>query len=175
MRRTTTFRLALGGLAAILAGPAIAQSCIPAAERTAFDVRALQSQLMVAALSCGRDADYNAFVRKFQRELQASYNGMQSHFRRTAGNAGQRELDNFITILANAHSQDGIRSGSFFCPLNAPLFQQALARSDAASLADFAVERNIVNPMAAPVCATAAPAAATRPAARPASRPAARR
>ncbi|WP_237217372.1 hypothetical protein [Falsiroseomonas oryziterrae] len=169
-RRTTSFRLVLGGLAALIAGPAIAQSCIPAAERTAFDVRAVQSQLMVAALACGRDNDYNAFVRKFQRDLQASYNGLQSHFRRTAGAAGQRELDNFITILANAHSQDSIRAGSFFCPLTTPLFQQALAKNDAASLAEFAMERNIVNPMAAPACAAAA-----APAARTPARPAARR
>ncbi|MCZ8149565.1 MAG: hypothetical protein O9325_17160, partial [Roseomonas sp.] len=68
LRRKTSFRLLIGGLAALVAGPAIAQTCLQPAERTAFDVRALQSKLMVAALSCSQDAAYNAFVRKFQGE-----------------------------------------------------------------------------------------------------------
>jgi hypothetical protein len=158
-RRTTSFRLLLGGLAAFLAGPAIAQSCLQSAERTAFDVRALQSQLMVAALACNKDTEYNAFVRKFQGDLAAAYRGIQGHFRRTAGNAHQRELDGFITQLANAHSQDGIRAGSQFCPLVAPLFQHAMAQPDAQALAAFAQERNVLNPVSTPECTTAAPAA----------------
>ncbi len=164
--RSTRLRALVAGLAAsAIAGPALAQACVQPAERVAFEVRALQSQLMVAALSCGRDADYNAFVRKFQGELASSYRGMQGHFRRTAGNGHQREMDGFITTLANAHSQDGIRAGSHFCPLVSPLFQQALAQRDAAALADFAVERNVINPLAAPACPDRpTPATAPRPA-----------
>lgn len=168
MRRTTSLRLLIGGLAAVIAGPAIAQSCVQSAERTAFDVRALQSQLMVAALSCGKDAEYNAFVRKFQGELAASYRGIQGHFRRTAGGSHQRELDGYITQLANAQSQDGIRAGSHFCPLVTPLFQQALSQTNASSLAELAVERNVINPLAAPTCAAAPAAAPSRQPARPA-------
>lgn len=171
-RRKTGFRLLLGGLAALAAGPAIAQSCLQPAERTAFDVRVLQSKLMVTALACGRDTEYNAFVRKFQGELAASYRGIQGHFRRTAGNAHQRELDGFITQLANAHSQDGIRAGSQFCPLTTPLFELALAQTNAQGLADFTQERNVLNPLTTPACPAAAPAPAPRP--RPGQRPAAR-
>lgn len=170
--RKTGFRLLLGGLAALMAGPAIAQSCLQPAERTAFDVRALQSKLMVTALACGRDADYNAFVRKFQGELAASYRGIQGHFRRTAGNAHQRELDGFITQLANAHSQDGIRAGSQFCPLSTPLFELALAQTTAQGLSEFTQERNVLNPLTTPACPAAAPAAPARP--RPGQRPATR-
>jgi hypothetical protein len=168
-RRKTSFRLLLGGLAAFVAGPAIAQSCLQSAERAAFDVRALQSQLMVAALACNKDNEYNAFVRKFQGDLASAYRGIQGHFRRTAGNAHQRELDGFITQLANAHSQDGIRAGSQFCPLVAPLFQHAMAQPDAQALASFAQERNVLNPLGTPECQSA-PAAATpsRTPARPA-------
>jgi len=165
MRRMTTFRLLLGGLAAAIAGPAIAQSCLQPAERAAFEVRALQSQLMVAALTCSRDGDYNAFVRKFQGDLAASYRGIQGHFRRTAGSGHQRALDSFITTLANEQSQDGIRAGSHFCPLATPLFQVALAQSNVQGLAEVAAERNLINPMAAPTC-PATPTRTTRPAAR---------
>jgi hypothetical protein len=133
---------------------------VQTAERTAFEVRALQSQLMVAALTCNRDADYNAFVRKFQGELASSYRTVQGHFRRTAGGSHQRELDGFITQLANAHSQDGIRAGSQFCPLVTPLFQVALAQSNAAALADLTVERNVLNPLATPACPATPPARA---------------
>jgi hypothetical protein len=162
----TRFRLLLGGLAAVIAGPAIAQSCVQPAERTAFEVRALQSQLMVAALACGRDNDYNAFVRKFQGDLAASYRGIQSHFRRTGPRSHQRDLDGFITQLANDHSQDGIRAGSHYCPLVAPLFPLALAQDSVQGLAELAVERNVLNPLAAPTCPPAAPTRSTRPAAR---------
>jgi hypothetical protein len=175
--RKTSYRLLFGGLAALAAGPAIAQSCMPAAEANAFHLRALQSQLMVTAITCQRDADYNAFVRKYQRDLQAAYNGVQGHFRRTSRGAAQRDLDQYITTLANAQSQDGLRAGTHFCPLNTPLFQLAMAKNDAASLAEFAVERNLVNPVSTTSCAATPASATTRTttaarAATPARRPA---
>jgi hypothetical protein len=171
IRSMTRFRLLLGGLAAVIAGPAIAQSCVQSAERTAFEVRALQSQLMVAALACNRDSEYNAFVRKFQGDLTSAYRGMQGHYRRTAGRAHEREMDGFITQLANAQSQDGIRAGSHFCPMVAPLFQVALSARNAEELALISVERNVLNPLTTPTCtatATSTPRAAanTRSAAR---------
>jgi hypothetical protein len=170
MRRTTTFRLLLAGAAVAIGGPAIAQSCVQSADRTAFEVRALQSQLMVAALSCARDNDYNAFVRKFQGELGGAYRSIQGHFRRTAGGGHQRALDGYITTLANEQSQDGIRQGSRFCQNVGPLFQAALAQSNASSLADVSMERNVLNPFEAPVCAerttTTTAAARQQPAAR---------
>jgi hypothetical protein len=162
-RRKTSFRLLLGGIAAITAGPAIAQSCVQSSERAAFDVRALQSQLMVAALACNRDSDYNAFVRKFQGDLASSYRSIAGHFRRTAGGGHQRALDGYITQLANEQSQDSVRAGSFYCPLVTPLFQAALAQSSVAALADLSQERNVLNPLSTPTCA-ASPPAATRPA-----------
>ena len=166
--RPNTFRLLLAGLAAGIAGPAIAQSCVQASERTAFDVRALQSQLMVAALACGRDADYNAFVRKFQGDLGRSYHTIAGHFRRTSGAAGQRELDAYITTLANAQSQDSIRQGSFYCPQVAPLFPLALAQSNAQGLAELAADRNVLNPLATQACTSAQ--ASASPAARSSTR-----
>ncbi|WP_137177591.1 hypothetical protein [Roseomonas sp. AR75] len=175
IRRVTSFRFLLGGLAAVVAGPAIAQSCLQSAERTAFEVRALQSQLMVAALACNRDNDYNAFVRKFQGDLAASYRGVESHYRRTAGRNSARETDGFITQLANAQSQDGIRAGSHFCPLVTPLFQVALSARNVEELAMISVERNVLNPLSTPTCTTSS--APARPAARQAAntRSAARR
>jgi hypothetical protein len=167
IRRMTSFRLLVGGLAAIVVAPAIADACVQTPERAAFNVRALQSQLMVAALACGKDGEYNAFVRKFQRDLAASYNGIQGHYRRTGGRSAQNQLDGYITQLANAQSQDGIRAGSHYCPLVTPLFQHALAQQNGAELAQMAEERNVLNPLAEPACSETQ---ATTPARAPTNR-----
>jgi hypothetical protein len=178
--RPSTIRLLVAGLAAGIAGPAIAQSCLPAAERQAFDVRAVQSQLQVAALLC-RDQgypqleqEYRSFVQKFSPEFQAPARSIQAHFRRTAGR-DPRALDSFITNLANAHQQDASRSGTQFCTMAPALFRAALAQSSASGLAELAVERNILNLVDTPACpAATTPAAATRQTNRPAQRQPAR-
>lgn len=165
-RRTTSFRLLLAGVAAALAGPAVAQSCVQPAERTAFEVRAMQTQLQVAALLC-RDQgfpqmenDYRAFVQKFRDDVIGPARDIQSHFRRVH-RSNPRALDAYITELANAQQQDAMRSGSHFCPLIAPLFRAVMTRSTAADLAELAVERNVLNLADMPACPTA-PAAAPR-------------
>ncbi|NKE45820.1 hypothetical protein HB662_13600 [Roseomonas frigidaquae] len=166
MRRKFSVRLLLAGAAMAIGGPAIAQSCVQASERTAFELRALQSQLMVAAITCQRDGDYNAFVRKFQGDLGGAYNTIRTHFRRTAGAQGQRALDGYITTLANEQSQDGIRQGSRFCQNITPLFQAALSQSNASALAEMSMERNVLNPHDAETCTERAAPARSRPAAR---------
>ncbi len=166
MRRKFSIRLLLAGAAVAIGGPAIAQSCVQSNERTAFELRALQSQLMVAAITCQRDADYNAFVRKFQGELGGAYNTIRTHFRRTGGAQGQRALDGYITTLANEQSQDGIRQGSRFCQNITPLFQAALAQSSASALVEMSLERNVLNPHDAAACPERPAPAATTPARR---------
>ncbi|MDP3418233.1 hypothetical protein [Falsiroseomonas sp.] len=169
MRRKFSIRLLIAGAAMAIGGPAIAQSCVQANERTAFELRALQSQLMVAAITCQRDSDYNAFVRKFQGDLGGAYNTIRTHFRRTGGAQGQRALDGYITTLANEQSQDGVRQGSRFCQNVAPLFQAALAQTSASSLAELSMERNVLNPHDAASCSDRATPAASTPARRPAA------
>lgn len=174
-RRQTSLRVLIGGLAALMAAPAIAQTCVQDAERAAFDVRALQSKLMVVALACGQDNAYNAFVRRHQGDLAASYNRVQGYFRRSAGSSHQRELDGFITQMANAHSQEQIRAGSQYCPMMAPLFALATAQPNVQALAAFSQERNVLNPLGAQDCAEAAAAPAGAAARAPqGQRPAAR-
>ncbi|WP_159998994.1 hypothetical protein [Roseomonas sp. 18066] len=159
-QRLAGFALAAG---VALALPAAAQSCLQAAEKTAMDVRALQSQLMVAALSCDRHDQYNAFVTRYQKELGSAYRQVTGHFRRVHGANGQRQLDSYITTLANAQSQEGIRQGSFFCQNVAPLFQQALSQPGMTELAALSVAQQVTNPYEAQIC----PAPATRSASAP--------
>ena len=172
----TPSRSLLAGVAAMLLAPTIASAaCLQPAEKTAFDIRALQSQLMVAALACGQQDDYNAFMRKFPNDLAAAFRGVAGHFRRTGGSQHQRQLDQYITNLANGQSQLSIARGSFFCREQAPLFQAAMAASNSTELAQVSVTREVHQAFTDPVCpASGTPRAATRAASstpRPATAP----
>ena len=153
--------LVAGLAAAAIATPVLADSCLQPAERTAMEVRALQSQLMVAALACGQTDQYNAFVTRNQRDLGDAYRTVTAHFKRVHGNVqGQRQLDGYITQLANAQSQDGIDQGSTFCQNVTPLFQQSLAQNtNMAQLASISMQSNVVVPYELDTCtgASAAP------------------
>lgn len=153
----------LAGVAAAMLLPSIASAagCVQPAEKIAFDIRALQSQLMVAALSCGQQDDYNAFVRKYQNEVATAFRNVAGHFRRTAGSQHQRELDQYITQLANGQSQMSIARGSFFCREQAPLFQAAMTATSPAELAQVSVSRQVHQVLTTPEC-PATPARQTR-------------
>jgi hypothetical protein len=169
-------RILVAGLAAAtIATPVLADSCLQPVERTAMEVRALQSQLMVAALACNKTDQYNAFVTRYQRDLGDAYKSVTSHFKRVHGNVqGQKQLDMYITSLANVQSQDGIDQGSTFCQNVTPLFQQAMAQPGTmTSLASLTTQSNVAIPYSLDTCTTATAAAASeKPAAarRPASR-----
>ena len=149
------FRTMMTGLlAASLATPAFAQ-CMQPSEKPGFDIRALQSQLMVLALTCSQTDEYNRFVTQNRGVLTGAYNDVQRHFRRVAGGAWQRQIDAYITNTANGHSQTGISQGSLFCSNQAQLFPQALAASSREQLAQLSQQRQISQVYEPPACPTA--------------------
>ena len=162
--------LITGLLTASIAGPAFAQ-CIQTTERPAFEVRALQSQLMVLALTCGREEDYNRFVTQNRGVLGNAYNDVRRHFTRAGG---QRALDAYVTNTANIHSRAGISQGSLFCSNQQQLFPAALALNTRDQFAALSQERQIRHAYEPPVCGSGTTAAAARGprAERPAARPA---
>jgi hypothetical protein len=157
-----------GLLAASLATPAFAQ-CMQPAEKPGFDIRALQSQLMVLALTCSQTDEYNRFVTQNRAVLTGAYNDVQRHFRRVAGNAWQRQIDAYITNTANGHSQTGISQGSLFCSNQVQLFPQALAASTREQLAQLSQQQRITQVYEPAACATAPARNATRTPARSAT------
>lgn len=84
-----------------------AQTCLSDRERAAVQVRLLQTELMVATLSC-RGGDYtqryNAFVSKFMPELNEHGKSLKTYFAREHGKAANARLDAFITRVANEFS-----------------------------------------------------------------------
>lgn len=160
----TPSRKLLGALTAVMLTPSIAfaqsSACVQPAEKTAFDIRALQSQLMVVALTCGQQDAYNAFVTRHQNDLAGAFRGVAAHFRRTAGSQHQRMLDQYITNLANGQSQVGISRGSFFCREQGGLFQIATAANSPAELSQISLAREVPQALTTPACPER-PAAAT--------------
>ena len=128
----TTVTVVALGIAAT--GTAFAQACVNAREKSAFDLRALQTHLMVGALSCGMHDRYNAFVTRWQSDLAGAHRNLSGYFNRAYGGRGQRELNEYITSLANAQSQEGIRLGSDFCAKVGPLFEKAATLANTTDL-----------------------------------------
>jgi len=97
-------------------------------ERSAVRARVVQSEMMVAALSCGLRNQYNAVVIEFQTELVSHGQVLRSMFARTHGAGGQIALDRFITKLANDASIRSNRARSAYCESAKRTFADVLSR-----------------------------------------------
>ncbi len=93
----------------------------------AFNVIALKSSLMVAALSCNQQSQYDAFMTSFQPHVLEEQHVMDAYFKRFGGRSGQSREDEFVTLLANNQSVGGIAQGKVFCLNNEAEFHEVLA------------------------------------------------
>jgi hypothetical protein len=110
------------------ADTAAAPSCKRTADEKSVYMRALQTDLMVAALTCNSSEQYNSFIHQFQPVLIKDSKELQSYFKKRDGKAGTRELNAFVTHLANDESQRSIQEGSAqYCDESAKLFTAVLA------------------------------------------------
>ncbi len=118
---------------AIAAAPLVADaSCFTKSEWEAAHVRILELELNVAQLECANvvganyDKQYAAFLDRFKDRLLANTAALKAHFRRVyAGNA-EREIDIFMTKLANDASARSMNDMKF-CANSAASFQTALS------------------------------------------------
>ena len=147
--------LAVAATCLTLSGVRAAQRC---PEQPVFDVEALKSEMMVLATACHDDSQYNAFIQRYQPSLMANEHALDSYFKREYGRSGQTEHDRYITSLANAQADEGLKQGSDFCPRNATLFEEAMALESSTELAQFAAGQDLLpaslgscqSPVAAP-------------------------
>lgn len=139
-----SMRKVLGGLiiGTMLTGATAvdAASCQNDAERTAFHVRSLQTELMVAALTCGNRDDYNEFAIKFKKPLVEQGHHLKRGFRASYGAGAERELNAYVTALANRLSARSVTARDAFCKRAERTFQ-ALASMPSLKLAAFSVAR----------------------------------
>lgn len=158
MRRYVT---ALVAASLLSVQPALAaRQCSSTADQSAFEVQALRSELMVLATGCHDDEQYNAFIRRFQTDLQSNEKAISLYFQHRYGKGGQTEHDRFVTELANAISRQGSDLGGDFCPRNGLIFQEVMALDNAGELPDYAAGKNLL-PASLDVCTPMPASAAT--------------
>jgi len=135
--------VAMTAIALGMALPSAAQaaSCAAANEESALQVRVLQTELMVAALTCNQRTDYNAFITRFQPQLSVQGKLMQAFFDRKYGSGSAKAMNGFVTRIANESSRRGMMKRGLFCheatvihsasksvdPAGLPAFAQSLA------------------------------------------------
>lgn len=135
--RTYSFRGSLaksivfsGVVFGIALGPISAQAdaCMDTAARTALEMRVLQSELMVAALTCGQRSSYNAFVTTFKPYLKLQGGQLKSFFVKAFGpKVGAQMLNQTVTRLANTASQNSLSASTqSYCDSAAARFAVAL-------------------------------------------------
>jgi len=108
--------------------------CLAPHEKAAFEIVALKTTLMVAALSCGESHAYNDMMTRFLPFMRAQQAAVDGYFQRVNGPDGRAREDGFMTQLANDASQEGAGLGDGYCGGAAALFDAVLSLPDQAAL-----------------------------------------
>jgi hypothetical protein len=109
---------------------------------------------MVAALTCGQQDQYDKFMTTFQPHVFAEQQVMDAYFKRIGGYYGRAKEDDFVTLLANNQSVNGIGQGGMFCLNNTAEYKAVLALKTYGDLDNFVTDL----PPDAPAVAAADPA-----------------
>jgi len=120
---------ALFGAALMTASHAVqADVCVDSKARAALEMRVLQSELMVAALTCGQRPSYNAFVATFNPYLKDQGGNLRTFFDEAYGENGTFRLNRLVTRLANEASSLTLNQPtSQFCAQAKTRFEAVLA------------------------------------------------
>lgn len=120
-------KLAITGILAVL--PVVSHAaCTPLIDKQAFDLRALKSSLMVAALSCNQQAMYNQLIKKNDKVFTSGGELVKAYFTRTYRQSSDYQLTKFSTTLANNASNASMsQNPDSYCNDTAALFQQLSA------------------------------------------------
>src|SRR6185295_3511074 len=92
-----------------------ATQCVRSEEKMALEVRAMQTDMMVSALSCNATREYNEFVTRFKSVLNNHSTTLNGLFSRVYGRAGDREFLRYTTSLANQASLASATDSGEFC------------------------------------------------------------
>lgn len=102
--------------------------CANKDEAIAIGVKKMQTELMVAALSCNQRNSYNQFVRKYNMDLAHNGRMLRSYFQRNYGGAAEYHMNRFVTGLANAHSSGSLKATEMeYCGRINELFSRSLS------------------------------------------------
>ena len=135
--------IGLGALAVVAFQPTTAQAacvkakdlgdirlpaaCLSPEEGRAVRMRMFRADLAVAALSCGQQSQYNNLVTRHQDELVRQGRALRAIFQRVNPRNAERELNRFITHLANRASLKRLEQPRY-CQDMDRVFQEAQAQ-----------------------------------------------
>jgi hypothetical protein len=130
---------------ALLVGQATAaEPCKSPADREIFDLAALKSEAMVLAESCHQEERYNAFIQRYKAVLLQNEHAFDAYFKRVYGRSAQAEHDAYITSLANAQSDVGLKEGTDFCPHTDVIFNEVMAIPSSQDLVSYAAGKDLL-------------------------------
>lgn len=121
-------------------GTAFAKSCASDADYAALSLRVLQSDLLVAGLRCRKASKYNDFVTRFKTELKSNGGTLKKYYSKRYGGGGKRQLDLFVTRLANDSSRRAGTDTHGYCRQVPGLFDEVL-KIDKGGLKGYAAAR----------------------------------
>lgn len=107
----------------------------------AFNIIGLKVALMIGALTCGQNSQYDAFMTAFQPHILAEQQIMDNYFHRLGGSAGRSKEDAFETMLANNLSVSARSQGSLFCLNSGAEFKAVLTLSTPQALDSFVTDQ----------------------------------
>ncbi len=144
-------------VAAMVAGPAIAAKkkvppapkCIKDKVLSAFQMRMLQTELVVGALSCKMTPRYNEFVIGYRPDLMTAHKTMMKYFGR------ESRLEDYKSRTANEASQRSLANITEFCLYSSALYDKLLG-PEKLKLAEFAMTEPVANRHGQDVCGTPA-------------------
>lgn len=119
---------------------------------SAFNLAGLKSELMVTALSCQKQDQYNDFINHFRPFLQDSDKKLDSYFKSTYGRQAQKQRDDYITQLADVQSLGGLKSGTVFCDQRVPMFDEIAVLETADDLSAYAEAKDVAQPASYESC-----------------------
>jgi hypothetical protein len=123
----------------------------------AFNVIGLKSALMVGALSCGQQDEYDAFMNMYHPLVLDDQHAVDAYFRKIGGRyAGQTKEDAFVTLLANNQTMGGIGQGGVFCLNNEAEFKTVMSLGTPDALEAFVTDNTPEGPVTIPAPVVAA-------------------
>jgi hypothetical protein len=116
---------------------------------TAYQMRMMQTELVVGALSCKLTPRYNDFVRAYQSELMTAHRALKSHYGR------ESRLEDYKSKTANEASQRSLANITEFCLYTSALYDKLLG-PERVQLASFVAVEPVANRHDQNACSTPA-------------------
>jgi hypothetical protein len=140
--------------AVLLAGPAVAAKkkeppCVKDQLLAAYQMRMLQTELVVGALSCKLTPRYNEFVTAYKSELMTAHRALLKHYRR------ESTLEDYKSRTANEASQRSLANITEFCLYTSALYDKLLG-PERVKLSEFVGTEPVANHHGQDVCGTPA-------------------